>query len=189
MGHLPQISRSIAVVAAAAALAACSPRTLPLDAKVSNLSTRDKVSNRGSLPPDITEILTAGGLDVANPAGPAEIPKSLGGPADAGATDEKRIITATGVEPTSSVSGVWQAPSAASGKDRPSDHAAPLAHPAGNVQFGEIDDLLPPLSKFQEAPRPPRLATRVTAPPKRKAAPSAALDRATATIRPSVRRF
>lgn len=134
MKHLRQLLVMSAVVTIVSTLSACVPQIVSQGKKVSNESPAPVATDQGALSPDIKKILAAGGLDAANPAGPADIPPKIGSPAP----EPEKAATVTEIATPTTVNGVLQSPG---------------AYPAGDMNVGELSSVLPSVSQFMPPPR------------------------------------
>jgi hypothetical protein len=184
MPDFKRILTPIAVAVMAAALSACMPQTLSSGGKAAADARTPVAADQGALSPDIRQILVAGGLDAANPSGPAEIPQKIGSTVPEQGSD--RVITATaGMLPSSSVNGVQVAAAAAG-----TASSKMVGYPSGSVNVGEIDDVLPSISKFSPPPKSrPTVQPIFSRLPAAKQAAVASVKSAPVSVAPKVRRF
>lgn len=185
MRDVKRVLTAMAVAALATSLSACVSQTTS-SGKIASDVRAPVATDQGSLSPDIRQILVAGGLDAANPAGPADIPQKINvAPTEATSGNIVTALAATNHQ-SSSVNGVWQAPVPAS-----EAKSEMVAHPSGNVKSGDLEEVLPSIGKFAPAPKavaagravaraayaPRRTVAAVREPPK------------SLTVAPKVRRF
>lgn len=163
MPHFRRILGPVVAVIAAIALPGCAPQTTSGGRNVSVHASPAASADEGSLSPDIKKILMAGGLNSANPSGPAAIPTKLGSAVPESDPESNQVVTAmAGTSTATSMNGVWQAPAA---RDTSLDT---VGYPAGKVNVSMLDDVLPSVAKFAP-PKPAPAARRTVHAPKARA--------------------